>query len=235
MFVVVGLLVVSMVQNQNVVALDQSFIKTTKCISNNECLTIFQIPNLLSEEEQAVIDEVATIFFQDQLPVEFQQEAERQQEIKGARDLLEEQQATPQENDSLNTPITETEEGITRVGGVGLGLGDPSQTALNLVEKQTSPNVFTRGDIVKVVGKIQLEKPAPYFMNINITCCEMSSFRAMSAVETDPQGNFVIKFATDMKYPLGDWKVVISTIGDTSKILNHVYEFKLIDEFGNER
>jgi hypothetical protein len=224
-----------MVQNQNVVALDTSFIKNTECLMN-ECITIFQIPNQLTEEEQALIDEVATVFFQDELPFEFQQKAKEQQEIIGERDLLAEQQATNQTSEHLNEPIkSEDESGITRVGGVSLGVGNPSETALMLVEKQTEPNVFTRGDIVKVVGKIILDKPSPYFMNINITCCEMSSFRAMSAVETDPQGNFVIKFATSMVYPLGDWKVVISTIGDDNKILNNVYDFKLIDEFGNER
>ncbi len=233
LFVVVGLVIASMVQNQNVVALDTSFIKNTECLLN-ECITIFQIPNQLTEEEQELINEVATVFFQDELPFEFQQKAKEQQEIIGERDLLAEQQATNQTSEHLNQPIqSEDEMGtISRVGGVSLGLGGEG---LNLVEKQTQPNVFTRGDIVKVVGKIILEKPAPYFMNINITCCEMSSFRAMSAVETDPMGNFVIKFATSMVYPLGDWKVVISTIGDNNKILNNVYDFKLIDEFGNER
>ena len=289
LFVVVGLLIASMVQNQNVVALDTSFIKNSECLLN-ECITIFEIPNQLTEEEQALIDEVATVFFQDDLPLELVQFAEEQSQflqgksiksfneifpivyqqlsneqknllkeysgvipfegqfpeiyellteeqksvIIGQRNLLAEQQATPQTNEYLNQPIeSEDEMGkISRVGGVSLGLGGEG---LNLVEKQTEPNVFTRGDIVKVVGKIILEKPAPYFMNINITCCEMSSFRAMSAVETDPMGNFVIKFATSMDYPLGNWKVVISTIGDNNKILNNVYDFKLIDEFGNER
>ncbi len=225
MFIFVGLVLVVMIQSENVVALDSSFIKNIKCYDGNECLTIFEIPNILTTEEQELVDQVAGVFYQDDLPPELQAEAVRQ--VEGQRQLLEEQNTDPSNPDEINQVTQGNDTGILHVSGVSLGLGDPSVTGLTLIEKQTTPNVFQRGDVVKVVGKMQLNKPAPYFFNVNITCCGMNSFKVMSAVETDAVGNFKVKFVTSSKYPLGDYTVELGVIGDDNKILKHVYEFRL--------
>lgn len=216
------------------VALDSKFIKDIKCFEGNECLTIFEIPTQLTEDEQKLLDDLATVFYQDQLPQQFEAKAEEQRQLEGQRDLVQEQISNPNNTQTDPQVIEQTvtqqsQDTFSGVSGVSLGLGNPEVTGLNLIEKQTSANVFKRGDIVKVVGKMSLIKPAPYFYNVNITCCEMDSYRVMSAVQTDPSGNFVIKFATNLKFPLGGWTVEISTIGDSNKILKHVYEFRLIE------
>jgi len=232
LLVVVGGIFFSLLQSASSVTLDSAFIsKTTKF--GNEFIETYDIPLVLTEDQEKALETVIPIFFQDELPVEFQQEAERQREIIGERDLIEEQQANPENPEEINEVVTEENapKGVTNLSASKLVInrtaGDIS-TGLSYLE--VTDNTFVRGDAVRLAGKMNLNKPAPYFYNVIITCCQMSSFKAMSAVQTDAQGNFVLKITTNRSYPIGEWQVDITTIGDSSKILKHTYYFTLLED-----
>lgn len=226
----VSLLVLSLMTGQNLVKASQ-IVKNVREFDLGEKITLYETPQLLSPEEIKAMEKYATVeFFQDDLPSAFQLKADEQnREITGQRDLLAEQKPIPQSDNLPQTPnqtAQQVEESVFK--NVETSSLVASTTEARLIESQAQQNIFIRGSIVKVVGKIEMARPAPYFYNVNITCCDMDSFRAMSAVETDGQGNFVVKFATNGKFPLGDWTVTISTIGDDFKIIKHFYNFKLL-------
>ena len=146
------------------------------------------------------------------------------------RDLLAEQNATVQQTGNLTDLQIQSDQAqqVKQITGVKTSELTASRTSADLIESYTEGNVYIRGSIVKMAGKIEMQRPAPYFYNVHITCCEMDTFRALSAYETDSYGNFVVKFATNGKFPLGDWTVTLSTIGDDHKIIKHFYNFKLL-------
>ncbi len=232
MLILVGAVMVSYIQSASSITLDSAFVKRTTQFGD-EFITTFEIPKVLSEEQEKVLGTVIPIFFQEDLPLEFQEEAQRQREVLGERDLLEEQIDNPTNTDQINTPKTEenTAKGVTSLSASKLVIdrnaGDISR---GLSYLDISDNTFVRGDAVRLVGQFNLNKPAPYFYNVIITCCDMNSFKAMTAVATDGQGNFVLKFATNRSYPLGEWQVELTTIGDSDKILLHTYYFTLLND-----
>jgi len=223
MLIVISVVVLSMLQTETKIIASQ-IVKTTTEYDLGEKITTYEYPQILSDEQEVALKKYAIAeFFQDDLPQEYI--------VKGQRDLQAEQDATPQQTGNLTELQTQTEQQdqtdiITNVKTSEL---TASRTSTSLIESSIDGNVYNRGSIVKIVGKIEMARPAPYFFNVNITCCEMNSFRALSAYETDAFGNFVIKFATTPKFPIGDWTVTISTIGDDNKIIKHRYDFKLID------
>ena len=227
LLITVSVLMLSLIQEQNKIVASQ-VVKSIREFDLGEKITIYETPNLLSAEEIEALEKYALLeFFQDDLPIQYVEKANEQ---SGQRDLLTEQNATVQQTGNLTELEIQSDQPQQTKEFVNVKTSElvASKTSLGLIESQAEGNVYVRGSIVKIAGKIEMERPKPYFYNVNITCCEMSSFRALSAYETDAFGNFLIKFATTTKFPLGDWTVTISTIGDDNKVIKHFYNFKLL-------
>ena len=230
LLITVAVLLFAFMQEQSRVTASQ-VIKNVREFDLGEKIIIYETPQLLSIKEIEAMEKYALVeFFQSDLPLDYLNTADEQNKILGQRDLLAEQKNSTQQTGNLsdlavNTPLDSQSENIINVKASEL---TASRTQAMLIEDNVNDNVYIRGSIVKIAGKIEMDRPKPYFLNVNITCCGMDSFRAITAHETDAQGNFVIKFATTTKFPLGDWTVTISTIGDDLKIIDHKYEFKLL-------
>ena len=227
MLIVVSLLILTLMQGETKVKASQ-VVKSIREFDLGEKLILYETPQLLSEDELKAMAKYSQVeFFQSDLPSNFLEKADEQnRQIAGQRDLLGEQ--TANKNNTQLPNETQATESTSKFGDLQVTELTGSQTEARLIETQAQQNIFIRGSIVKVVGKVEMQRPAPYFLNVNITCCDMDSFRVMSAFETDSQGNFIIKFATTPKFPLGDWTVTISTIGDDNKIIKTFYNFKLL-------
>ncbi|MCP6727415.1 MAG: hypothetical protein KJI69_05400 [Patescibacteria group bacterium] len=229
MLILVSVVILSMLQTETKIIASQ-VIKNTREFDLGEKITIYEMPNILTKEQQDALAKYATTeFFQDDLPSEYK--------VKGERDLLAEQQATPQSDSSINVVVNATngtgintlqEQQNEAFKSVTTSELTSSRSELLLQESSVQGNIHDRGAIVKIAGKIEMAKPAPYFYTIHMTCCEMDTFR-VSTSNTDAYGNFIIKIATAPQFPLGDWTVTIGTIGDDNKIIKHYYNFKLID------
>ncbi len=229
MLILVSMVLLSMLQTESKIIASQ-VIKNTREFDLGEKITIYEMPNILTEEQQDALAKYATTeFFQDDLPSEYK--------VKGERDLLAEQQATPQSNASLNVVVNATngtgintlqEQQNEAFKSVTTSELTASRTSPNLIESSVEGNIHDRGSIVKIAGKIEMARPPPYFYTIHMTCCEMDTFR-VSTSDTDGFGNFVIKIATAPQFPLGYWTVTIGKLGDDNKIIKHYYNFKLID------
>lgn len=221
--ILVSVVILSLMQTETKIVASQVIKQTTE-FDLGEKITTYQYPQVLSDEQEEALAEYAQVsFYQDDLPEGY---------IEGQRDLQAEQDATPQQTGNLTELQTQSEQEdqnqvITNVKTSEL---TASRTSTQLIEGSPEGSVYDRGTIVKIVGRMEMAKQAPYFFNVHITCCGMDTFRALSAYETDGQGNFVIKFATTPKFPLGDWTVTISTLGDDNKVIKHQYDFKLIDK-----
>lgn len=228
----VAVMLFSLMQEQSTVTATQ-VVKNVREFDLGEKITLYENTGaFLSPEEIAEMEKYALVeFFQSDFPIDYQVKAKQQNNlIEGQRDLLAEQNATAQQTGNLTELQiqSEQEQQVSAITGVKTSELTASKTSPTLVENQAEGNIYIRGSIVKIAGKMEMQRATPYFYNVNITCCEMDSFRALSAYETDAQGNFVIKFATTPKFPLGDWTVTISTIGDDNKIIKHFYNFRLL-------
>lgn len=227
--IVISVLLLAMMQTETKIVASQ-IIKNTREFDLGEKITIYEMPELLSKEQKEALEKFATTeFFQDDLPDSYI--------VKGERDLLAEQQATKQADASLNVvnsngtilPYTEEEQQNTVFENVKASQITSARTESLIQESAVQGNVHILGSIIKIAGKIEMAKQAPYFYNVHMTCCGMDTFRVISSAETDAQGNFIVKIATTQKFPLGDWVITIGTIGDDNKIIRHYYQFKLID------
>jgi|SRR3990172_914390 len=227
----IAVLLVAMMQQESKVTASQ-IVRNVREFDLGERITIYETPQLLSPEEIEAMEKYALVeFFQSNFPTDYLMKAEEQNAmIQGQRDLLAEQNATYQQTGNLTELRIQTEQAqqVSQFTAIKTSELTGSKISSSLVENPAEGDVYVRGSIVKIAGKIEMARPAPYFYNVNITCCEMDSFRALSAYETDAFGNFVIKFATTPKFPLGDWTVTVSTIGDDNKIIRHFYNFKLL-------
>jgi len=226
-----SILLLSMMQTEQKIVASQ-VVKNVREFDLGERMIIYETPNLLSPEEIEAMEKYALIeFFQSDFPIDYQVKAKQQNAlIEGQRNLQAEQNATVQQTGNLTELRiqTEQEQQVAEITAVSTSELTARKDSLGLIESSAEGNVYVRGSIVKIVGKIEMERPTPYFFNVHITCCEMDTFRALSAYETDAYGNFVVKFATTGQFPLGDWVVTISTIGDDNKIIKHFYNFKLL-------
>ncbi len=231
LLITLSVMLLGMIQEETKVTASQ-VVKSVREFDLGERITIYETPNLLTADEIEAMEKYALVeFFQSNLPFDYQVKAnEQNQLIQGQRDLLAEQNATLQQTGNLTELQiqSEQEQQVKQITGVKTSELTASRTSANLIESTPEGNVYIRGSIVKMAGKIEMQKPAPYFYNVHITCCQMDTFRALSAYETDSVGNFVVKFATTTKFPLGDWVVTISTIGDDFKIIKHFYNFRLL-------
>lgn len=232
LLITVSVLLFSMIQQETKVTATQ-IIKVVREFDLGERITLYETQNLfLTAEEIKALEKYALVeFFQSDFPLNYQEKAQEQNQlIKGQRDLLAEQNATVQQTGNLTELKIQTEQAqqVAEFTSIRTSELIASKTSLGLIESSPEGNVYIRGSIIKIAGKIEMQRTTPYFYNVNITCCGMNSFRALSAYETDAFGNFVIKFATTTKFPLGDWTVTISTIGDDNKIIKHFYNFRLL-------
>ncbi len=230
MLILISMVMLSLLQDETKIIASQ-VIKNTREFDLGEKITIYELPEILTQEEKDALAKYATTeFFQSDLPDEFL--------VKGERDLLAEQQATEQADPSLNVVnsnettnqvYTAQEDQNEVFEGVKASELTASRTSTTLIENAVQGNIHERGAIVKIAGKIDMDKAKPYFYNVHMTCCGMDTFRVISSAETDGQGNFVVKIVTTPKFPLGDWTVTISTIGVDNKIIKHYYVFNLRD------
>ena len=231
LLIVVAVLLVAMMQQETKVTASQ-VIRNVREFDLGERITIYETPQLLSPDEIEAMEKYALVeFFQSNFPTDYIIKAEQQNAmIQGQRDLLSEQNGTYQQTGNLTELRIQTEQAqqVSQITAVKTSELTASKTSATFIENPAEGDVYIRGSIVKIAGKIEMQRPTPYFYNVNITCCEMESFRALSAYETDAFGNFVIKFATTSKFPLGDWTVTVSTIGDDFKLIRHFYNFKLL-------
>jgi len=230
LLITVVVMAYSMVQEETKVTASQ-VVKNVREFDLGERITIYETPNLLTSDEIKAMEQYALVeFFQSNLPLDYQVKATEQNQLLGQRDLLSEQNSTEQQTGNLTELNIQNQQGqqVKEITGVKTSELKASRTSADLIESYVEGDVYIRGTIVKMVGKIEMQRPAPYFYNVHITCCEMDTFRALSAYETDSMGNFVVKFATTPKFPLGDWVVTLSTIGDDNKIIKHFYNFKLL-------
>lgn len=228
-FVSIGLLI--FLQSQPTV-IASGIIKNVKVFANGEQIGIFELPQVLTEEQQTALNEFAIAeFFTDAfIPQDYEDTAERQ--ITGQRDLTSEQELTPQQVEDLSELELQTlqaeQSGV--IQDVKTSQLVASRTSTNLIESSVDENTHIRGSILKVAGKIEMNiKQPPYFYNVHLTCCGMNTFRVISSVETDGQGNFIVKMATTPKWPLGQWIMTIATIGDDNSIIKHQYLFNLVE------
>lgn len=230
MLILISMVMLSLLQTETKIIASQ-VIKNTREFDLGEKITIYEFPEILTQEQKdALAKYVTTEFFQSDLPDEYI--------VKGQRDLLAEQQAQPQaspelnvvnSNDTTTQVFTQEEQQNEVFENVKTSELTASRTSTKLIENAVQGNVHERGAIVKIAGKIDMDKAKPYFYNVHMTCCGMNTFRVISSSETDAQGNFVVKIATTPQFPLGDWIVTISTIGVDNKIIKHYYQFILRD------
>lgn len=158
----------------------------------------YKTPEFFTPEQKAMLDKYAANFYDDSPPQSYQTLAQQQQ----------------------------TQTTILANGTV---VNATKKIEPLYVSSSGSEQTYSAGDEIPIAGKIKLDnKPAPYWYNVVITCCGMTSFQSRSHVETDGQGNFGFKIRPDGHFPLGDWVVTISIIGDDNKIVNHDYHFRLV-------
>ena len=190
------------IQQGTIITVENGFKQNIVKFGGGETITTYEIPEFLTPEQKAALAEYTdTIFYQEEIPVEYVDAGLEQRTI-----YPEGYNATSSEIDVNATELQQT-----------------------ILKTNTGSDTHQRGQIVTVTGKItKVTTPAPYFFNVIVSCCGMDSFRAMSAVETDAAGNFIIKIATTLKFPLGIWTVEISTVADDKTIMRTFYTFRLI-------
>jgi hypothetical protein len=91
-------------------------------------------------------------------------------------------------------------------------------------------HVVYQGDLAKIVGKIVKPIDAPYFYNIDISCCDQKEVLQKTHIGTDGDGNFLYEFPTNDNTPLGHYRVsIITTSNDGSSLIEYFYEFQVIN------
>ena len=217
-FVVLFFTVV-MAQGENKITSSARFLASTECFEAGECITTYKIPDILSEEELKKLTQISQQFIVSNPPEEYVQLAQRQ--VSGQRDLASENIV----QEFVNT--TNNQQTLT-ASSIDASLSDIRNPNEVPCSSPISGSTYKVGSIVCILGKITTGKPPPYFFNVNITCCEMPSFNAMSTVETQGDGSFIIKIPVTARYPLGEWTVTISTIGDLGQNIKKDYHFTLV-------
>ncbi len=251
--VIIGIVIFMAIlfQQSTVVAstVEKSFTEIQKTFEDGTQILIYETPDFLTpEQEEALAKYAQESFYSDILPTDFirvtvQQYADKllndgtdpslfHDKLADYANSLETTGYSQQEIDEIVEDV-ETQM-IVQSGNTTSYSVDYEQTYEQQVPVlqalQNTENVYKRGEIVQIPIKITKDSPPPYVYNLNITCCEMSSFRASTAIETDGQGNDLIRIATNLKFPLGEWTVTVSTLSeDNRKIYEHEFIFTLVD------
>lgn len=202
---VILIIVLLSIQTGEVVSINTGFVKSITESPFGDKVITYEVPQFLTpEQEKALKKYTEEVFYSDVVPQTYVQQAQKQ-------------------NSTISTSGNITNIGVNKTETEKTG--EPV-----LYSSSNAAKVVKRGESFSVAGKIEkVKSPPPYFFNVLITCCGMNSFKAMSAVETDALGNFLVKIYTDGHYPLGDYTMTISTIGDDAKIVAHNYYFRLVE------
>ena len=90
-------------------------------------------------------------------------------------------------------------------------------------------HVLYQGELVKIKGKIVKESPAPYFYNLEITCCDGTEVLQVPHIQTDADGSFLYTFTTSDKTPVGVYlATVYTTSEDTTSLIQFEFKFQVI-------
>jgi hypothetical protein len=191
-----------------------------KTFSLGETIEILERPQFFPE----LIDDVtlAMGFEQltsDDLPQEHRDLAAEQRALEGG-DLLDLEAEAISGNLTKSQVVTQTDQHVK---------GDSKEAKLVNTGKVAS--VFTRGEIIPVVGKLDVPlRPAPYFYNLIIYCCENfdDAIVQKSHIGTDSNGNFVYKIISNQDFPTGIYDVTISTLSaDNRRLIELTWQFDL--------
>lgn len=197
-----------------------------KTFSLGETIEILERPQFFPE----LIDDVALAvgfeqFTEEQLPKEY-------------RDLAAEQRAnelsiSEQEQNAITGDLTKSQvvyENDTTKPDRTKGDG----TEARLVNTGKVASEFTKGEIVPVVGKLNVpNRIAPYFYNIVVYCCGdfETEMVEKSHIASDSNGNFIYRIITTEKFPTGTYYVTVSTLSaDNRRLIEYTWEFFLSDK-----
>jgi len=187
-----------------------------KTFSLGETINILERPQLYTDIFEDVEQIIFDRFTEDELPQSY-------------RDLAAEQAAAnnPEPEESISGHLT-TAEVVTPTDQHVKG--DDKQAKIITTGKTAS--VFTRGEVVPVVGKLNVpNKPAPLFYNIIAYCCgnDDDALFQQAHISTDSQGNFVYKIISTTDFPIGVYDVTVSTLSaDNRRLIEYTWQFELL-------
>ena len=191
-----------------------------KTFSLGETIEILERPQFFPD----LIDDVTLAmgfeqFTSDDLPQEYRDLAAEQRALEGG-DLLDLEAQAISGNLTKSQVVTQTDQHVK---------GDSKEA--KLVNTGKIASVFTRGEIIPVVGKLDVPlRPAPYFYNLIIYCCENfdDAIVQKSHIGTDSNGNFVYKIISNQDFPTGIYDVTISTLSaDNRRLIELTWQFDL--------
>jgi len=191
-----------------------------KTFSLGETIEILERPQFFPD----LIDDVTLAmgfqeFTSDDLPQEYRDLAAEQRAAEGG-DLLDLEGQAISGNLTKSQVVTQTDQHVK---------GDSKEA--KLVNTGKIASVFTRGEIIPVVGKLDVPlRPAPYFYNLIIYCCENfdDAIVQKSHIGTDSNGNFVYKIISNQDFPTGIYDVTISTLSaDNRRLIELTWQFDL--------
>jgi len=191
-----------------------------KTFSLGETIEILERPQFFPE----LVDDVTLAmgfeqFTSDDLPQEYRDLAEEQRKAEGA-DLLALEQEAISGNLTKAQVVIQTDQHVK---------GDDKEA--KLVNTRQVASVFMKGEIIPIVGKLDVPlRPAPYFYNLIMYCCENfdDAILQKSHIGTDSYGNFVYKIISNSDFPIGIYDVTISTLSaDNRRLIELTWQFEL--------
>lgn len=192
----------------------------SKTFSLGETISILERPQYFPD----LIDDVTLAlgfeqFTADQLPQEYRDLAAEQRAAEGL-DLEALEQESISGNLTKSQVVTQTDQHVK---------GDNKEA--KLVNTGQVSSQFTKGEIIPIVGKLDVPlRPAPYFYNIVMYCCDNFSDEILekSHIATDSNGAFVYKIASTQAFPSGTYDVTISTLSaDNRRLIEYTWQFEL--------
>jgi len=191
-----------------------------KTFSLGETIEILERPQFFPE----LVDDVTLAmgfeqFTSEELPQQYRDLAEEQRKAEGA-DLLALEQEAISGNLTKAQVVIQTDQHVK---------GDDKEA--KLVNTRQVASVFMKGEIIPIVGKLDVPlRPAPYFYNLIMYCCENfdDAIVQKSHIGTDSNGNFVYKIISNTDFPTGIYDVTISTLSaDNRRLIELTWQFEL--------
>lgn len=188
-----------------------------KKFSLGETIDILERPQFFPDIINDVSEFVALdVFTKDDLPQEY-------------RDLAAEQEAVenpPEQNVTISGNLQKSQI-VATTDDHKKGDGKEAK----LVTTREVASVFSAGEIVPVVGKINVPNlDAPYFYSIAVYCCGQDKPMVNKGhIGTDGHGNFIYKIITTQRdFPKGIYDVIVSTLSaDLRKNIDYKWQFEL--------
>ncbi len=195
-----------------------------KTFSLGETIEILERPQFFPD----LIDDVTLAlgfqeFTSDGLPQEYRDLAAEQRAAEGG-DLLDLEAQAITGNLTKSQVVIQTDQHVK---------GDSKEAKLVSTGKVAS--VFTKGEIVPVVGKLDVPlRSGILFYNIIAYCCDNNddALFQQSHISTDSNGNFVYKIITNQDFPSGIYDVTISTLSaDNRRLIELTWQFELLGSY----